>query len=99
MAQASPLELLARVRLFAVADAAEAQLLQTAFYRYVELHGRIVSDPDSGCAFSSATGADAARIRLAAFWTAGAAREFDGFWAKYQRVYGPNPAYALSPAG
>jgi hypothetical protein len=81
-----------------LADAAEAELFATAFHRFVELHGRVVSDPMSRCRLTIIAGArGGAPRRLAMFWSRGAAREFDRFWASYRRVYGPSPEYATEP--
>jgi hypothetical protein len=75
-----------------LADAAEADLFDVAFHRYVELHGRVVCDPESRCSLTSVVGLRPdEQIKLAVLWSRPAAREFDRFWTRYRRVYGPTP--------
>ena len=87
-------------RQIALADAAEADLLTTAFFRYVELHGRVACDPMSRCALATSPSRRPGRARtvLVTLWSARAAAEFDRFWTSYRRVYGGRPDYVLSPA-
>jgi hypothetical protein len=89
---------LARVRLVELADQTEAELFHTAFHRYADVHGRVVSDPEHRCSLSSVISPGATMpSRLAVFWSPGAARQFDRFWSCYRRVYGPLSARALAP--
>jgi hypothetical protein len=94
-------EAASRVRLIALADQREADCLAVAFFRFVELHGRVVRDPDGLCSLTTVIGAGphAGQTRLVTFWNARAARLFDEFWPAYRRVHGRRAGYALSPAG
>lgn len=93
---ASPRDL-AHSRLVELVDAAEAETFRIAYYRYAELHRRVVGDPASGCALTAVVGLSPRRpLRLAIFWSRRAAREFDRFWTCYRRVYGPKAADTLA---
>jgi hypothetical protein len=89
-----------RTRLIAVAKGAEAECLNVAFYRFVELHGRVATDPGSRCSLQTgiARGADRIEPKIVTLWNARAAAQFDRFWCAYRRVYGGKGDYALSPA-
>jgi hypothetical protein len=87
-------------RTIEVTDPLEAELLTTAFHRFVELHGRVACDPQSRCALHGARGApDRAQTMVVALWSPRAATEFDRFWESYRCVYGPGRAWDLEVAG
>jgi hypothetical protein len=89
---------LARTRLVELEDEDEADLFATAFHRYVELHGRVVCDPDCRCMLEPVTSLRrGVQVRLATFWSPQAAAEFDRFWPDYRRVYGPQDHDAFAP--
>lgn len=69
----------------------EAEQLTLAYGRFVELHGRALIDPRSGCSVTRLAG-NGAETRIFTFWSARAADEFDFFWARYKPVYAAPPA-------
>ena len=95
-----PLDLGPHTRLIRLTEPAEAELLTTAFFRYAELHGRVVCDPMSRCALAAAPSRGPGRTATAllTLWSAHAAAGFDRFWTAYRRAYGKCADYALSPA-
>ena len=67
-----------RTRLIRTANWAEAECLTVAFFRFVELHGRLVSDPKHHCSIQTviSSGLNRAPTRIVTLWSARAATEF-----------------------
>jgi hypothetical protein len=81
-------------RSFTVAPGPEAEQLTLAFLRFVELHGRTLVDPRSGCSIATAPGR-ATETRILTFWNRRAAAEFDAFWRRYRPIYGAPSLFAV----
>ena len=79
-----------RVRLIAVECGEETACLTLAFMRFAELHGRIVSEPNSRCAIQTAVrpAQDSAETKIVTLWSRRAAEAFDRFWPRYRLAYG-----------
>ena len=72
---------------FTVAKGPEADCLTTAFYRFIELHGRSTVFPRDHCSLTTLR-AGKAETKVVTLWNQRADRAFAGFLARYRAVYG-----------
>ena len=89
-----------RLQMITTSRRGETECLTIAFYRFVELHGRVVSDPGSHCSLQTPLSGGSGRVqtRIVTLWSPRAAAEFERFWDCYWRVYGRGDDYARSAA-
>ena len=74
-------------RRFYVSKGRKADVLVTAFYRFLEIHSRTTVDDDGLCSIKSEFDG-ALEVKVLSFWSERAASEFVLFWEDFCRVYG-----------
>ncbi len=72
---------------FTVAKGAEAECLTTAFYRFIELHGRSAVVPRDHCSLITVPGRKV-ETKVVALWNRRADSAFGRFLNRYREVYG-----------
>ena len=77
---------------FTVAKGAEAECLTTAFYRFIELHGRSAVVPRDHCSLTTLPGTTVpgrkVETKVVALWNRRADFDFGRFLTRYRQVYG-----------
>lgn len=74
-------------RKFYVSGGPKAEVLVTAFYRFLEIHSRTTVDDDGLCSIRSEFDGPL-EVKVLSFWSERAASEFVLFWDDFYRVYG-----------
>ena len=77
-------------RCYTSPSGAEAEELNLAYLRYIELHGHALHDPKGDCSITRRK-SGCSETQTFGFWSQRAAREFEWFWERYRLVYGHPP--------
>jgi len=76
---------------FVVKRGLQAACFDVAFYRFVELKGRTMTDPRGRCSLES-HGRARSESKVVGLWSRKAVDQFREFWPRYARVYGAETA-------
>ena len=82
---------------FVIKRGLQAACFDVAFYRFVELKGRTMTDPRALCSLESHAQARS-ESKVIGLWSRKAVDQFREFWPRYARVYGAETALDVQAA-
>jgi hypothetical protein len=82
---------------FVVKRGPQAACFDVAFYRFVELNGRMMVDPRCHCSLESHAEARS-ESKVIGLWSRKAVNQFREFWPQYARAYGAKTALDVQAA-